>query len=318
MGYSKAIYNEAMEEKRQLRQKNDLLRERMLLKLYNDVPRVREIDNELKSMGPKIANATLSGNKEALNTLKDRAVTLHAERESLFSAADYEVPFSCEKCRDEGVLNNRYCDCTVKLARLIQLKMLNQSAPFEDSRFDNFSLDYYPKEASGKVSPRLRMEKVKAYLENFAKAFPTGENLLLVGGTGLGKTHLSIATANAVIDRAFGVFYASAEDLLNKLQREKFSRATPSFSFYDAVAQCDLLVLDDLGTEFLTAFGKTAIYEVINSRILSKKSTIINTNLSMEEIQERYSQRIASRLIGNYTPLLFDGRDIRQIIASQK
>lgn len=318
MGYSKAIYNEAVEEKRRLRQHNDALREKLLQKLYMDIPRVQEIDNELKSMGPKIANATLSGNKEQLELLKERSVSLNSERESLFNPKDYTVPFACEKCRDEGVVNSQYCDCLIGIAKSLQLKKLNQSAPFSESRFDNFSLEYYPKETTAKFSPRIRMEKVAAYLKNFAKNFPTGENLLLVGGTGLGKTHLSIATANAVIGRNFGVYYASAEDLINKLQREKFSREAPTFSLYDAVAECDLLVLDDLGTEFLTAFGKTAIYEVINSRILSKKSTIINTNLSMEEIQERYSQRIASRLIGNYTSLLFDGKDIRQIIASQR
>lgn len=313
MGFSSDIYSEVLENKRRLRQRNEALSDANRKKLYAENPRIREIENKLLKIGMETTLAVFSGNKEKLETLKIQCLKLNEEKKKLLAGSSLNVPYACEKCRDSGFFEGHYCDCVKREAKAIQFKRLSSVAPFEECRFSTFSLDYYSTDSTdGKVSPRVRMEKNLNYIKRFAENFPTGENLLLVGGAGLGKTHLSIAAANAVIERGFGVFYSSADYLLTKLERERFGRSGNNYKYYDAIEECDLLVLDDLGTEFLNQFGKAAIYDIINTRILAKKPVIINTNLFMDELAERYTPRISSRLIGNYTSLLFDGSDIRQ------
>ncbi len=312
MGFSKSIIAKALEDKRVVRQRNDALRRELKQKLYRDYPRVKEIDAELSTMGLKVATASFSGNTEKVEEIKQRCQDLYEEKSLLYNVDDYIVPFACSRCEDTGYFEGKYCDCILKAAKLYQYKELSTIMPFKQCNFENFNLDYYPEEGETKISPKLRMEKNLAYCKKFVKNFPTGENLLFIGGVGLGKTHLSVAIANELIEKGYGVFYASVENLITQLQKEKFGRLDSDFSFREAVEDADLLVVDDLGTEFNTQYSRTAIYDIVNSRMLSGKSTIINTNLFMEELGERYTDRIASRFIGNYTPLLFEGNDIRQ------
>ncbi len=317
MGFSNVIYAEAIEQKRILRQKNDQLRENLKIKLYNEIPRIKEIDSELSKIGMDITLATFSGNKARLEELKDKCSSLKAEKEQL-TPAGYTVDYDCTLCNDSGILDGKPCKCIESAAKKLQFNKLSSVAPFNECSIDNFNLDYYSDKGDGTISPRLRMEKNLAYIKKYINNFPTGENLLLVGATGLGKTHISIAIANEVIDKGYGVFYSSAEYLITKLQKEKFGKTNDDTSYNDAAIECDLLILDDLGTEFNTQFSKSIIYDIVNTRILTKKPTIINTNLSMHEIKEMYTSRIASRFIGEYTTLLFDGADIRQIKSQNK
>ena len=131
------------------------------------------------------------------------------------------------------------------------------------------------------------------------------------GATGLGKTFLSLSIASAVIEKGYGVIYSSAQNLLNTLEKEKFSNSDANT--LNAIFDCDLLIIDDLGTEFSTSFTVSTIYNIINTRINMCKPVIISTNLSLSELQEMYSERIVSRFIGEYTILKFAGNDIRQI-----
>ena len=317
MGFSKSIYIAAIDQKRKIQQKNDLLREYKKQQLYNDFPRAKEIDRELSSLGMEITLCAFSGDTQKLAELKDRCTSLNAERAKL-APEDYGIPYECSLCKDTGTYNGRPCDCIEAAAKKLQFSTLSSAAPLDECRLDNFNLDYYSDVSEGKASPRVRMEKIFAYIQKYINNFPKGENLLLVGNTGLGKTHISIAIANAVIEKGYGVFYSSAEYLISKIQKEKFGKSDVDFSYYEAALDCDLLVLDDLGTEFSTQFSKSVIYDIINTRILTKKSTIINTNLFMPEIKETYSPRIASRLIGEYTSLLFEGADIRQLKKNEK
>lgn len=312
MGFSNAIYAAAIEKKRVLRQHNDAIRESNQQKLYETIPRLKEIDYELSQLGINTTMAVFNNNKEKINELKEKCQALKSEKDALIPDG-YEVPYECDICKDSGFVNGKYCECIEREARNIQFSTLSSAAPFEECRIDNFDLSYYPIEGEGKFSPKVRMEKNFEYIKKYISSFPTGENLLLVGNTGLGKTHLSIAIASEIIVKGYGVFYSSAENLISNLQKEKFGKSDAEFNYNDAALQCDLLILDDLGTEFSTQFSKSVIYDIINTRILTKKSTIINTNLFMPEIKEQYSPRIASRLIGEYTTLLFEGADIRQI-----
>ena len=313
MGFSKDIYLEVLEEKRKTLQRDDQLREHLYSKLVNEFPIVAEIDKELSNIGLNTAKAVFSGNKSLIeeNAIKTKELQ---DKKAKYYTDDYKVAYKCQKCLDKGYVDGKYCDCVLNEAKKLQYKKLSSVAPFSECSFENFLLDYYPDDSSTKISPKLRMEKNLNYLKKYVNAFPTGENLLLFGGAGLGKTHLSIAIASEVIKKGYGVFYCSAEYLMAHLERERFGRNNDnSVIFSDAVNECDLLVLDDLGTEFLNQFTKSQIYDIINTRLLMKKPTIINTNLTMEEIEQKYTARISSRLIGNYKTLLFEGNDIRQL-----
>ena len=150
-------------------------------------------------------------------------------------------------------------------------------------------------------------EFAKDYAQNFKK---NSDNLLFLGGVGLGKTHLSLSIINVVTEKGFGVIYDSAQNLFNKIEKEHFSYSG-SNEIIDAVLSCDLLVIDDLGTEFITPFTVSQFYNIINSRINSGLPTIINTNLDFSEIQENYTARVLSRIMGNYKIKKFMGDDIR-------
>ncbi len=318
MGFSKYIYDKALEQKRKDLQAGDTKRAALKEKIYADFPRIKEIENELQKLGMQVVMQSFSGNKEEIFKIQEKTEALMQEKAKLSVGVNLEIPFVCEKCKDTGVLNGKYCECVELLAKKIQTEELSSAAPFSDCRFDNFNLDYYPSEGEAKIAPKLRMEKNFNYIKKFASEFPKSENLLFIGGTGLGKTHLSIAIGNEVLKKGYSVYYSSADEFISNLERERYNRSNLKIDVYETSNDCDLLIIDDLGTEFLTSFGKSAIYNVINSRILKGKSTIVNTNLTMAEIAEKYTPRVSSRFIGNYTSLLFDGKDIRQIKAQNK
>ena len=157
------------------------------------------------------------------------------------------------------------------------------------------------------------MESVMNFCKSYAADFSTySPSIILQGNTGLGKTHLSLAIAGEVIKRGFGVIYASAQNILSQLENEKFGRAQYADTEKN-ILECDLLILDDLGSEFRSQFTVSEVYNIINTRLLNGNPTIISTNLSMESIEDIYTPRIASRILSEYTLLWFDGKDIRQL-----
>jgi DNA replication protein DnaC len=185
--------------------------------------------------------------------------------------------------------------------------------PLTDCRFENFDLIYYSDKADENgQNPRRRMTAIlklcKEYVLNFNPE--ASGNLLFMGNAGLGKTHLTLAIVSGVIEKGFLPIYGSAENLFTCIENEKF--AGEGRGSYEALLNCDLLVIDDLGAEMATQFTKSVLYNLINTRILTRKPTIINTNLSMKQIEEKYTPRISSRLIGNYEGQRFLGNDIRQ------
>ena len=206
-----------------------------------------------------------------------------------------------------------------KLLRDTAYNEFNEKSPLslERSRFENFSLDWYPDrpDANGK-NPRKRMEKILAFCRDYAEHFSkSSPSILMEGGTGLGKTHLSLAIAGRVIDRGFGVIYGSAPDILTALKAEN-SYFNTDHTVLERFEQCDLLIIDDLGTEFPNSFTKSAAYNLLNARLAREKPTIISTNLTIPEMKSSYSDRLVSRIIGENEHLPFIGDDIR--IAKKK
>ncbi|MBR2715677.1 MAG: ATP-binding protein [Ruminococcus sp.] len=327
MAYSKLVFDIAT-EKLNLRRNSALnMADYRKSEIHKAIPRIAEIERELSSFGISAAKAVLNG-KDAvaeLNSLKENNLALQNELKTLLTSNGYsedylEPHFVCDKCDDTGYieLDNKTitCECYKKLLSETACDELNKISPLSLSTFDSFNLDYYSEtpDDKGRV-PYKRMSQIYDYCLNYAKTFTDkSKSLLMKGETGLGKTHLSLAIANEVISKGYSVVYVSAPDILSKLEREHFSYSySKEHEIMQSLLECDLLIIDDLGTEFITQFTSAAVYNLFNSRISSGKPVIINTNLGVKELEDIYSQRFVSRAKAACAVLDFLGTDIRFI-----
>ncbi len=321
MGYSKEIYDEVQRKLYRMRSKawDEMNGKKRVF--YKRFPEAKEIEKELSLTSIEVAKAILRGSDSSceLYKLREKNKILRKKLSDILKSVnlpeDYlEIKYNCEKCQDEGFIDGIMCDCMKDMLKKEAYDRLNDFSPLDISSFKNFSIDYYSDSSqNGEQSPKKRMSLIlnfcKEYAANFKKDSPS---LLMTGSTGLGKTHLSLAIANEAIDKGFGVIYSSAQNMISNMEKEKFKGFfdyNPSEKYY---SECDLLIIDDLGTEYSTSFSSAAIYNVINSRIMRRKPTIISTNLSMRELEKYYNQRMVSRIIGNNIRLEFLGTDVRQ------
>ncbi len=295
-------------------------------------PEFQLIDAELAKTGYEIVKAFSLPKEEAENKLKEiraKNTMLRQERENLLTALNlpkdyFDIKYTCKKCEDTGLIEERddarqvsygskYCDCYMSLLKKYAMNELIRSTPLELSSFEDFDLNYYPKAQKNGDSPYAEMKAVYNSCLNYAKSFDLDSvSLYFYGRTGLGKTHLSLAIANEAINKGYNVLYGSVISFLNKMEKEKFGRVEDSDT-ESLLIDADLLILDDLGAEFTTAYTTSALYNILNSRICKGVPTIISSNLDLEEIKQRYPESIASRIIGNFSPVSFIGDDIRQI-----
>ena len=284
-------------------------------------PELRALNRKLSAAGLKAVQLAIAGDQAAMDKLRDENLADQERRreilESLGSSEEaLEVHYTCPVCNDTGVVGNHYCDCFKRLVKSLQTENLNAVSPAGDSTFDNFNLAYYQgvTDPETGVDAYSRMGQIVSYCEAYAEDFGlSSPSLILYGNTGLGKTHLSLAIANKAIEKGFNVVYGSAHNLLSEIEKEHFGRLKTDDSPEDNVLNADLLILDDLGAEFSTSFTVSMVYNIINTRILKGLPTIISTNLWYDEISDKYGNRVYSRIIGNYTPLEFAGRDVRQL-----
>ncbi len=321
MSYSKDIYSKALSilQNRRSKAQAELVKRKEYI--YNINNHAKQIHMQLGSTAVKLAKAVLNGNDVSSNVkrLKEENLKFQKELQEILSAnnlpSDYlDVKYRCEKCSDTGFIDGKMCNCLKDILKKQTYDQLNKVSPLDLSSFDDFSLDYYSDtpQAESSIVPKKRMQKIFdycfSYAEKFRKNSPT---LLMQGNTGLGKTHLSLAIAKTVIEKGYAVIYSSAPALLTKLEREHFSKNIDDDTL-NHLLDCDLLILDDLGTEFETKFTAATIYNILNSRMLSSKPTIISTNLSLTDLEQAYTGRFVSRIIGNSHRLEFLGKDIRQ------
>ena len=320
MGYSREVYDCAQRELSRRRREAEDRAHQNRLDLYDACPRIQEIDRELSGTFSKAARAVIRGSsaKEELTRIRDRNLTLQAERAQLLKELrlpdDFlKTPYTCPACGDTGYIDGRMCQCMRTLLRQEAYRRLNERTPLALSTFDAFDLSYYEDQpGENGPSPRQMMGHILAFCRNYAAHFSEkSDSLLFTGRTGLGKTHLSLAIANEAIQKGFGVVYGSAQNFAAALEKERFSRESDDDT-NQKLLSCDLLILDDLGTEFSTSFVTAALYNIINTRLMGEKPTIINTNLSVGELGKRYGERFCSRIIGAYTLLTFAGKDVRQ------
>ncbi|MBR2177411.1 MAG: ATP-binding protein [Clostridia bacterium] len=324
MSYSREVFSEAaaVMEKRRLLSEQELEERRH--RLYLVCPRAQEIERSLVRTSVAAAKAVVAGAdiKDELAKLKDRSLQLQTELQEILEKRKLprnylEQQFECEKCSDTGYIDGKMCSCMKQLLRQTAYQFVNGESKLALTDFDSFVLEYYPDTAlpvSGK-SVREYMRSVLRFCRRYAENFSEeSSSLLFQGGPGLGKTHLSLAIAKEVIDRGCGVIYVSAPNMLKRLEDEHFGRSSNERGVSaELMSECDLLIIDDLGTEFITKFSIPAIYNILNTRILSELPTIISTNLSMKGLQEIYGDRMISRIIGMLDRVEFKGNDIRQL-----
>ena len=289
-----------------------------LWEAYEKFPRLREIDMQMrKTMALAAQTAFTQGGDAAaaMEQVKEQNLSLQNEREALIAehfAPGWLEDGVCQNCGSSGFIGNTMCSCLRTICRQEQKNVIAKLTTGAE-RFENFRLDYYPNtpDPQAGVSPRQVMEKVLTYVKRYTENFTPGMNLLFIGNTGLGKTFLSACIANEMTNKGFSVAYESAPQLFEKLNRNHFTPDEESTRQVQELKNCDLLILDDLGTEMTNSFVISALYSLVNDRLLSSKSMVISTNLNVSEIAQRYSPQIASRLQGGFKNLVFLGEDIR-------
>ena len=320
MPYSNEIVRKARAELASRKADHESRMNARLQEAYAKVPRIKEIDILLrKTMAAAAQAAFVKGEdaKVAMEAVKQANLQLQAEKKALVEAhfgpgwLD-ETPI-CPKCGGSGYIGTFMCQCLQDLCRQMQEKEIALLAD-EGQHFGAFRLDYYSDRPDPKtgISPRAIMSRgfdiCRDYAENFTLA---SGNLLFNGGTGLGKTFLSACIAREVAAKGYSVAYETASHLFSKLEKHRFHPDEETALDAKRLNECDLLIIDDLGTELPGQFVTAALYTLVNDRLLAGKPMVISTNLNIKEIRERYSHQIGSRLSGSFEQIAFVGQDIR-------
>lgn len=320
MKYDGKLLAKARGRLEEIKANNQAEQNRRLSLIYSRIPEIESIDSRMRAQMAELVRVTIARKgdvKERIKVLENENLDLQMRKAQLLSKAGFETNYlediySCPKCKDSGVFEGGVCSCLEKLynqALTEELGVLLQSG---DECFDKFDLSLYPEDA------RASMSIVFESCKKFADKFPdVARNLLMQGGTGLGKTFLSACIARVVAAKGCSVCYDTASAALDCFEKQKFSRnfeeAEAASIRVQRMLDCDLMILDDLGTEMITPMSVSALYTLINSRLVNGKKTIISTNCSDAELQRKYSPQICSRIEGEFLCLPFVGRDIRLI-----
>lgn len=320
MAYSKEVVIRARERLAGMKADKESLTQQRLAEAYQQIPRLREIDRQLRqTMAATIQAAFTKGEdvRAAMEQVKQENLRLQQERKELIEANFRlgwldESPV-CSHCGGSGYIGSTMCRCLAELCLEEQKKELTLLSG-SDASFDKFRLEYYEDKVDPNLGVNIRtvMAKTLDICVRYARNFETNPgNLLFSGDTGLGKTFLSACIAKEVATQGYSVAYESAVHLLTNMERAKFENDEDARAKVERYTDCDLLIIDDLGTEIMGQFTLTALYTLINDRILHGKATIISTNLTTDGIARRYNPQIASRLRGNFRRVAFVGDDIR-------
>ena len=320
MAYSAEVVSRARARLAQAREDRESENRQHLQEAYAKVPRIREIDILLrKTMATTVRLAFAAGQdaKDALEQVKEQNLSLQREREFLirenFDEGFLDESPICGHCGGLGYVGANMCECLRELCRQEQKREISVLAGGKEN-FSQFRLDYYSDQYSPaiKTSPRAIMERNFKICRSYAQGFTMDAgNLLFNGGTGVGKTFLSACIARTVADKGYSVVYETASHLFSKLEQARFNGNEENRREVEKFTSCDLLIVDDLGTEMPGQFVTAALYSLVNDRLIGGKPMVFSTNLTIDEIKRRYSPQIASRMEGSFLLLPFIGEDIR-------
>lgn len=325
MGLTNAQYDLLAYRYDSKRRKAEYALDERIHNIYVAIPAIKEIDEQIASDSIRRARLAIKGDKSALDNIDEDNDALKKKKEELLAAygypADYlTAHYECPLCNDTGFVNGQPCDCYKKALSELIYNDSNLAGVLKEENFDNFDIDLFSDSEEDlddniNMTPRQNItravEIAKEFIEEFDERF---DNLLIYGNTGVGKTFLCSCIAKELLDSSHTVVYYTAYKFFKYLENDKFrpDEADETWRFgSDYLVNCDLLILDDLGTELTNSFTNSALYSVLNERGLRKRSTIISTNLKLADINSRYSERIFSRLSKDYTFLKIIGKDIR-------
>ena len=290
---------------------------------YLHIPRLQELDSKAAGLSVDKAYALLEPGDHRDFDLSKALADISEERRLLLQSHGYpddylDMQYVCPACRDTGYIGRKKCRCFRQLELQVLYAQSNLPDSLQNDTFENFSLDYYdPSRISPQTGADARQEAENAlrisrsFVRNFHEKF---ENICFYGEVGVGKTFLSHCIAGALLNRGFSVLYLTAGDMFDMLRKYKFSGSGSTEElqeFYSLLFSSDLLIIDDLGTELTNAFVSSELFTCINERILRRTPTILSTNLSVREFADTFSERTASRILGNYTLVHMSGHDIR-------
>lgn len=314
MGYSREVYMTVAKQLEERRSRAVRLSDERHKSIYARSPEIAEIDAALAGTSAKLCAVAFGRSenaKEEIARLRKENLALQEKRASLLTALGYAkdytaVAYTCPLCKDTGYTEKGMCGCMRRLLAEASLRASGLGTLASTQSFESFSLDYY---ADNRPYAEKALRDALAFAEDFEESHA---NLLFVGGTGLGKTHLSTAIARRVIERGFDVVYDIAPNVIADFEKERYKRFDDEEDHTERYFRTDLLIIDDLGTEADSPFALSAIYRLLNTRLNNGQSTIISTNLGQKNLAERYDARITSRLLGSFIPYVFKGVDVRR------
>ncbi len=317
-------YNQILREydNRRLQNKHELDQRRA--EAYAAVPELKELEEEMIALSAQSGRMALMGKPESLLALKAKTFELKARQTELLIQNGYptdylNLRYSCNKCKDTGFIGNEKCSCFKQAIADLIYEGSNLKSVLKHENFNSFCFSYYSDQYVDEtlgLSPLSNIQKIVASCKSFVRHFGSRhENILFQGYAGVGKTFLANCIAKELLDRGFTVIYLTAFRLFDILEKNKFAKeeevSYSASSQFEYILECDLLIIDDLGTELINSFTNSQLYLIINERLLKQKSTIISTNLSLDNINSSYGERIYSRIIGNYSVRRIIGEDIR-------
>lgn len=312
------LYAQALRQVQSRRQKAVTLATRTMERARKEIPGLDALLRRQALAEAAAGRARLVGGLDEAKAAQDAAAQVRAQLEQALSQAgirpgDLQPAYTCPLCKDKGEYEGKTCRCVHLEARALRRRELSRISALELSRFDTFELDRYPDRfvPEYNCNPRENMAEILNYCKDYARRFSTrNPSLLMTGTAGLGKTHLALAIAGEVLERGADVIYLTARTFFDQMEREKYA---PESDLSRIVQEAELLVLDDLGTEFVTNYTVSALYELVNTRMLRRLPTIYTTNIQKEDVlRARYTEKTASRLLGSCEVLDFYGTDQRR------
>ncbi len=322
MALSNSQYDAIMRAYGQQQFKNRHEQEERITQVYGRIPVMKELDDSISTRAVVSARRLLEGDQEALKEMRSELADLREQKSVLLKSAGFpsdhmEMRYRCSDCRDTGYAVGKKCHCF----RQSEMKYLYAQSNIEGivavENFNTFSYEYFDDTRVMAVLNRTvkqYMGQVVEICRNFVKGFSKDHgNLLFTGPTGVGKTFLTNCIAKELMDQYYSVIYLSANDLFEVFSKNRFDYQNEEDmkGMYQYILDCDLLIIDDLGTELNNSFTSSELFYCINERLNSSKSTIISTNHPMNELRDRYTERVTSRLISRYTVIPLYGDDIR-------
>lgn len=318
MALTNSQYGALMRQYNDKQYRNNILRDQRKREVYRKVPEMTMLDAKISRIAIDNFDAYTGSNPDALSQVQAQLEDIKKERIALLASvglpADYlDMPCDCKDCHDTGYIGDKRCHCFVQAALDIVYSQSNIKDILSKENFSTFDISVFSDTipSGEESSPREVARKALSRAHEFCDSFPNGEGFLIMGRTGCGKTFLSNCIAKEILDKRYSVVYFTAYELFTIFEKQTFEKDPDVIDDHDHIFECDLLIIDDLGTEMTNSFTISKLFTCLNERMLHGKSTIISTNLSLAEMADRYSERITSRILSTYKIINLIGDDIR-------